>query len=57
MNNKIPSITGLVTIAKLTPVENKISDISNLVKKTNKQKTKKKQIMKQKYEILEVIIL
>ena len=42
MNNKIPSITGLVTIAKLTPVENKISDISNLVKKTNKQKTKKK---------------
>ena len=32
--NKIPSITGLVTNSALAAVENKISDISSLVKKT-----------------------
>ena len=31
---KMPSISGLVTNAALTLVENKIPDVSNLVKKT-----------------------
>ena len=34
IKDKIPSITGLVTNAALTVVENKITDISSLVKKT-----------------------
>ena len=37
---KIPSTSGLATNAPLTPVENKIHNVSNLVKK---------QIMAQKY--------
>ena len=32
---KMPSITGLVTNSELTAVENKIPDISSLVKKTD----------------------
>ena len=32
---KIPSISGLATNSKLTAVENKISDVSSLVKKTD----------------------
>ena len=35
LENKIPSISGLVTISALTAVENKIPSISNLVKKTD----------------------
>ena len=33
MEGKIPSITGLATTAALTVVENKITDLGNLVKK------------------------
>ena len=32
---KIPSTNGLATTAALTGVENKMSDVSNLVKKNN----------------------
>ena len=35
---EIPSITILATTAALTAVENKISNVSNLVKKTIAQK-------------------
>ena len=35
LKNKIPSISSLVTTPTLTPVENKISSASNLVKKTD----------------------
>ena len=48
--SKIPSISGLATNAVLTAVENKIPDVSNLVKK-------KKQIMMEKYQILNLNIL
>ena len=34
MESKIPSISGLATTSALTAVENKIPDISSLVKKT-----------------------
>ena len=33
IENKIPSISGLVTDAALTAVENKIPDVSSLIKK------------------------
>ena len=33
--NKIPSISGLTTTSAFTPVKNKISDVSSLVKKTD----------------------
>ena len=33
IESKIPSITGLVTNSALTAVENKIANVSNLVKK------------------------
>ena len=46
IESKIPSISGLATTAALTAVEYKIADVSNLVKKN---KTKKKQIITQKY--------
>ena len=42
------SITGLATTAMLTAVENKIPEVNNLVKK---------QIMIQKYQILNLNIL
>ena len=45
---RLPSITGLATTAVLTPVENKIPEVNNLVKK---------QIMIQKYQILNLNIL
>ena len=35
VEGKIPSITGLATNSELTPVENKIPNVSNLVKKTD----------------------
>ena len=35
IENKIPSITGLVTNSELTAVENEIPDVSSLVKKTD----------------------
>ena len=35
LENKIPSISGLVTTSALTAVENKIPIVSNLVNKTN----------------------
>ena len=35
LKQKKPSISSLATIARLTAVENKIPDISNLVKKTD----------------------
>ena len=35
IEGRIPSITGLATIAALSTVENKIPDASNLVKKTD----------------------
>ena len=35
LENKIPTISGLVTIFALTAVESKISDVSSLVKKTD----------------------
>ena len=35
MENKIPSITGLATNSALPAVENKMPNVSNLVKKTN----------------------
>ena len=44
----LPSITGLATTAVLTAVENKIPEVNNLVKK---------QIMIQKYQILNLNIL
>ena len=34
VKNKIPSITNLATTTALTAVENKIANVSNLVKKT-----------------------
>ena len=34
IESKIPNTTGLDTTAALTPVENTIHDVSNLVKKT-----------------------
>ena len=49
IKDKIPSITGLVTNAALTAVENKITDISGLVKK--------ERIMMQKLVKLKVNIL
>ena len=49
IKDKIPSITGLVTNAALTAVENKITDISCLVKK--------ERIMMQKLVKLKVNIL
>ena len=49
IKDKIPSITGLVTNAALTAVENEITDISSLVKK--------KRIMMQKLVKLKVNIL
>ena len=44
----MPRITGLATTAALTKVRNKISDVSNLVKK---------QIMMQKYQKLNLNVL
>ena len=44
----LPSISGLPTTSALTAVENKIHDVSNLVKK---------QIMTQKYQTLKINIL
>ena len=35
IESKIPSISGLVTTAALTSVENKIPNVNNLVKKTD----------------------
>ena len=35
IDGKIPGITGLVTTAAINIVENKIPDVSNLVKKTD----------------------
>ena len=35
IEGKIPSITGLATNSALTAVENKIHDVSSLVKKTD----------------------
>ena len=35
MEGKIPGISGLATNAALTAVENKITDVNNLVKKTD----------------------
>ena len=35
IESKIPTISGLATNSVLTSVENKVLDISNLVKKTN----------------------
>ena len=35
IDGKIPGITGLVTTAAINIVENKITDVSNLVKKTD----------------------
>ena len=35
MEGKIPSITGLATNSELTVVENKVPDVSSLVKKTD----------------------
>ena len=35
MENKIPSISGLATNSALAAAENKIPDVSNLVKKTD----------------------
>ena len=35
MEDKIPSITGLAANSALTAIENKIPDVSSLVKKTN----------------------
>ena len=44
IKSKIPSISGLATNAALPGVENKIPDVSSLVKKKKKEK-KKKQII------------
>ena len=46
--SEIPSATGLATAAAFNAVENKISNVSNLVKK---------QIMIQKYQALNLNIL
>ena len=35
IESKIPSVSGLVTTSALTTVENKIPNVSNLVKKTD----------------------
>ena len=40
IDNKIPSISSLATIAALTAVENKIPDINSLVKKNRKRHKK-----------------
>ena len=51
---KIPNIAGLATNTALTAAENKMPDISSLVKKTT---TTKKQIITQTYQILKINIL
>ena len=48
IEGKIPSISGLATIAALTTVKNKVPDVINLVEK---------QIMTQKYQTLNLSIL
>ena len=48
IESKIPSISGLATTSTLTAVENKIRDVSNLIKK---------QIMTQRYQTLHLSIL
>ena len=48
IERKISSISPLATTAILTAVENRIADVSNVVKK---------QIMMQKYQILNLSIL
>ena len=50
MENEIPSITGLATNSALTAVENKIPDVSSLVKKTDCDT--KYQILKRKLLII-----
>ena len=50
IEKKIPSITGLVTTVALTAVENKMPNVSNLVKKNQ-------QILTQKYQTLNLNIL
>ena len=51
IEGKIPSISGLATNFALITVENKIPDISNLVKK------KQQQILMQKYQTSNLNIL
>ena len=52
----MPSIIGLATNSVLTAVENKIPNVV-LQSKKKQNKTKKKQIMTQKYETLKLNIL
>ena len=49
VEGNIPSITGLATTSALTAVENKIPDVSSLVKKTI---TQKHQVLKRKLLIM-----
>ena len=53
IENKIPSISGLVTTSALTAVENKIPDVSSLVKK-NRIITQK--IVKLKRRLVTIIM-
>ena len=55
IENKTPSISGLAINAALTAVENKIPNISSLIKKKKKKK-KKKKIQKLKVNILIIIM-
>ena len=54
MKNKIPNITNLATSTTLTAVENKIFDVSNLVKK-NLNITQK--LVKWKIKLLPIMIM
>ena len=54
MKNKIPNITNLATSTTLTAVENKIFDVSNLVKKTLNITQK---LVKWKIKLLPIMIM
>ena len=54
MKNEIPNITNLATSTTLTAVENKIFDVSNLVKK-NLNITQK--LVKWKIKLLPIMIM
>ena len=54
MKNEIPNITNLATSTTLTAVENKIFDVSNLVKKTLNITQK---LVKWKIKLLPIMIM
>ena len=55
IESKVPSISGLATNFALTAVENKIPDVSNIVKKKNQIMTQK--LVKKKRKSLIIIMI